>query len=66
MVDAYSYIYFHKKQTLAACALAIALLLVLILLIWSNHSTAEALKEYERPEPRRKRPLPWDSKVIYY
>ena len=65
MVDVYSYIYFNKRRVLAGCALAIALLLVLILLIWSNHSTSEALKEYERPEPSRKRPLPW-SRVVYY
>ena len=67
MVDVYNFIFFNKKQVLAGCALVIALLLVLILFIWSNHSTSEALKEYERPPmPIHKRPLPWDTRVIPY
>ena len=67
MVSVYNYIYFHRKQILAGCALAITLILVLMLFIWSNHSTTEALKEYElSPDPIRKRPLPWQKNVIYY
>jgi len=62
----YDWIYFNRRRVLAGCALAIALLLVLMLLAWSNRSTREALKEYERPPaPIHRRPLPW-SRAIFY
>jgi hypothetical protein len=67
MVNVYSWLYFHKRQVLAGCAIAITLILVLMLFLWSNHSTKEALKEYELPPaPIHKRPLPWDTRVVYY
>jgi len=67
MFDVYNFVYFNKKKILAGCGLLIALLLVLILLVWTNASTAEALKEYEqKPITHHKRPLPWDKRVIYY
>jgi hypothetical protein len=67
MVDVYSWLYFNKRKVLSGCALAVTLLLVLMLFIWSNHSTKEALKEYERPPaPIHKRALPWDPHIIPY
>ena len=66
MSKIYDWIYFNKRRVLAGCAIAITLLLVLMLFLWSNHSTKEALKEYERPPaPIRKRPLPWSRTIPY-
>ena len=67
MASVYNWLYFHKKQVLAACGIAITLILVLMLFLWSNHSVKEALKEYELPPaPIHKRALPWSRRIIYY